>query len=51
MKIAIHHVNVWRYNSDELLASLYADKKSGGVIDLISKKHYVPTTGEVSIVR
>ena len=50
-KIAIRYINIWKFNSDELLASFWPDKKSNGIIDLISQKSYVPAIGEVKIMK
>lgn len=50
-KIAIRYVNVWKFNTNELLASFWPDKKSNGIIDLISQKSYMPVIGEVKIMK
>ena len=45
---AIRYINVWQYNTDNLLASFWPDKK-GGFVDTVSKKFYAPVQGEVEI--
>lgn len=47
---AIRYVNVWQYNTDNLLASFWPDK-AGGIKDIISRKTYLPLKGSVEIVK
>ena len=47
-QIALRYVNIWRFNTDEILASFWPDKR-GGFIDTVSKKFYAPIKGEVKI--
>ena len=47
---AIRYINVWQYNTNNLLASFWPDK-AGGVKDIISKKTYLPLKGSVEIVK
>lgn len=50
-QIALIYVNIWRFNTNELLASFWPDKKSNGIVDLISQKSYVPAIGNVKIMK
>ena len=45
---AIRYINVWQYNTDNLLASFWPDKR-GGFVDTVSKKFYAPVQGEIEI--
>ena len=47
-KAAVRYINVYRFNTDELLASFWPDRR-GGFIDAISGKFYAPVQGEVEI--
>ena len=47
---AIRYINVWQYNTNNLLASFWPDK-AGGVKDIISRKTYLPLKGSVEIIK